>query len=242
MSFSPILVFHISGGTLGLLSGAAAMIFRKGSRRHRVAGNIFVVSMLGMATAAVYLAFMKAQAGNLLGGILTVYLVTTGWLTMKRKEGRTSLFDWGALVVALAVMASYVSFGVKAAHSPRGALDGVPAGMYFFMGTVILLSAIGDVRMLVGRGISGTRRLVRHIWRMSFALFIASGSIFLARPHLFPVILRRTYIIFILGILPLILMIFWVIRVRFSRQYRRSASPYRPQKVGVQYHSQPMAG
>ena len=28
-------------GTLGLLSGAAAMSFRKGSRRHRVAGNVF---------------------------------------------------------------------------------------------------------------------------------------------------------------------------------------------------------
>ena len=32
MSFSPILVFHISSGTLGLLSGAAAMSFRKGSQ------------------------------------------------------------------------------------------------------------------------------------------------------------------------------------------------------------------
>lgn len=36
----PILVFHISAGILGVLSGAVAMSFRKGSRGHRVAGNV----------------------------------------------------------------------------------------------------------------------------------------------------------------------------------------------------------
>lgn len=242
MSFSPVLAFHITGGTVGLLSGAAAMIFRKGSRRHSIAGRVFVVSMLGMATAAVYLAFMKSQIGNFLGGIFTVYLVTTGWLTIKRKEQQTSLFDWGALVVALAIVASYVTFGMQAIRSPKGSLDGVPAAMYFFMGGVILLSATGDVRMLVNHGVSGTKRLVRHIWRMSFALFVASGSIFLARPHLFPAILRKTYVLSLLGVLPLLLMIFWMIRVRTSRRYRRSATPYPVQKVAVAYRSQSMAG
>src|SRR5262249_12845700 len=39
MQFTPVLVFHICVGAMGLLSGATAMSFRKGSRRHRVSGK-----------------------------------------------------------------------------------------------------------------------------------------------------------------------------------------------------------
>jgi len=45
----PILIIHICGGVIGLLSGVAAVSFRKGSPRHRKAGNIFFISMLTMA-------------------------------------------------------------------------------------------------------------------------------------------------------------------------------------------------
>jgi hypothetical protein len=42
MPYSPILLVHISAGTLGLLSGTAAIFFRKGSPRHAWAGRVFV--------------------------------------------------------------------------------------------------------------------------------------------------------------------------------------------------------
>ena len=42
MSISPLLLFHIVTGTLGMLSGFVAIFFRKGSRRHGVAGKVFV--------------------------------------------------------------------------------------------------------------------------------------------------------------------------------------------------------
>jgi hypothetical protein len=48
MSYSPRLIVHICGEALGLLSGTAAMTFRKGSARHVLAGRIFVASMLTM--------------------------------------------------------------------------------------------------------------------------------------------------------------------------------------------------
>ena len=71
MSLSPILVLHILGGIFGLLSGAAAMLFRKGSPRHVLAGRVFVVSMLVMAAGAAYLGVTKHQPGNVGGGIFT---------------------------------------------------------------------------------------------------------------------------------------------------------------------------
>ena len=58
MQLSPVLVLHICGRTLGMLSGAVAVSFRKGSRRHGLAGRVFVTSMLIMSAAGVYMAFM----------------------------------------------------------------------------------------------------------------------------------------------------------------------------------------
>ena len=95
------------------------------------------------------------------------------------------------------------------------------AGMYFFLGSVALLSAAGDVRMLWHGGVSGAQRIARHLWRMCFALFIASSSLFLARPQLFPALLRKTGIVFLLGVLPLILMIFWLVRVLFTNAFAK---------------------
>jgi len=61
MFYSPLLPVHITGGVLGILSGTVAMIYRKGSPRHALAGKVFVASMLVMAATAVYLAVLRHQ-------------------------------------------------------------------------------------------------------------------------------------------------------------------------------------
>jgi uncharacterized membrane protein len=218
VSFSPVLLFHICAGTLGLLSGAVAISFRKGSSRHRVSGNVFVVSMLSLSASGVYMALMKHQPGNVLGGVLTFYLVATAWRIARRRDGQTDGFDWGALLVVLAVEAVTLTFGLEAARSQTELKYGVAAGPYFFLGSVALIAAVGDVRMLVRGGVSGARRIARHLWRMCFGWFIASASIFLARPHLFPAFFRKTGLLYLLTFLPLMLMIFWLIRVLFKER------------------------
>jgi hypothetical protein len=234
MSFSPVLVFHISAGISGLLSGTAAMVFRKGSPRHVLAGKIFVVSMLTMAAFAVDLAITRHQPNNIGGGIATFYLVGTAWLTARRRDGETSRFDWIVLLIPLALGILTWMNGLKVVRSGASSQDGVPVGMTFFMGSVMLLAAAGDVRMLLGGGVSGAKRIARHLWRMCFGLFIASGSFFLGpsnRPlrllssvglgqHL-PAALFSTGLYLFLTVLPLMLLIFWLIRVRFSNAYNR---------------------
>ena len=225
MSLSPVLVLHICAGTLGMLSGFVAIFLRKGSRRHRVAGNVFFISMLGLSESGVYLAFMKHQMNNVFGGVLTFYLVATAWVTARRRDGETSLFDWGALLVAFAVGVVIVTYGFEAAKRPTHSIGGVPAGMFFFLGSVALLSAAGDVRMLVRGGLFGVHGIARHLWRMCFGLFIASGSLFLGQQQVFPALLRKTNVLFIPAILPLILMIFWLVRIRFTNAYKRKSMP-----------------
>ncbi len=222
----PLLVFHIMAGIIGILSGTAAMSFRKGSPRHALAGKVFVISMLTMAASAVYLAFLKHQINNFGGGILTFYLVGTAWLTARRRDGETSIFDWATLLIPLAIGIGGWINGLEALRSTNGSKYGVPAGMHLFMGSVCLLAAAGDVRMLVRGGVFGVQRIVRHLWRMCFGLFIATGSFFLGQgAKVFPSFLLKTNILFVPAIVPLILLIFWLFRVRFTNAYKRMSMP-----------------
>src|ERR1700738_1888050 len=172
---SPLLPLHISAGIVGIASGAAAMSFRKGSPRHALAGKVFVIAMLTLGASAVYLALMKHQLGNVLGGTFTFYLVTTAWVTARRGDGETSIFDWVALLIPLALGMSLWISGLELVHSHTRSKDGVPTGMHFFLGSVMLLAAAGDIRMLVRGGAFGAKRIVRPLWRMSFGFFIATG-------------------------------------------------------------------
>lgn len=216
---SPLLLLHIASGTLGVLSGFVAVFFLKGSRRHGLAGNVFVITMLSLAATGVYLSFARSQVGNVPGGALTFYLVATAWMTARRRDARTNIFDWGALLFSLALAAVSLTWGVQAARS-HAEVYGYPAGPYFFLGSVALLAAMGDVRMLARGGMVGTQRIARHLWRMCFALFIAASSIFLARAQLFPALMQKTGMLYFLSFLPLMLMIFWLIRVRFKSAYQ----------------------
>jgi len=233
-----ILILHVSSGLTGLLAGAVAMSFRKGSRGHTLSGRVFVASMLTMAAAGVFLAVLKLEPGNILGGMFTLYLVATAWVTIKRREqpGKLTAFDWTALFTVLAVVSAEMTFGIEAATSPTHMKYDYPAGPYFFIGSVAMLALVGDVRVFLRRGISGTQRIARHLWRMCFALFIASSSLFLARQRLFPVIMRKSGALVLLSFLPLLLMIFWLLRARFAKSFAgKSTAPLRarPSRVSI---------
>ena len=239
---SPILMVHISGGTMGLVSGAAALSFRKGSRWHVRAGKVFVVSMLAMAAGAIPLAILKHETGNVVGGVFTFYLTLTAWWTARRTDGAMNKLGWAVLLIPVVVGALNWFSGIEKLLSPGPPKDGVPAGMNLFLGSVMLMAAAGDVRVLIGGGIVGTKRVARHLWRMCFGLFIASGSFFLGgsnRPlrllstvglgkYLSPAVFN-TPLYLVLTILPLILLIFWLVRVRFTNAYNgKTIVPGRP--------------
>jgi uncharacterized membrane protein len=228
MTYSPLLILHICAGTVSVLSGAAALFARKGFRLHRKTGNVFFLAMLGLSISGAYMAaFTKPNIGNVIGGVLTLYMVSTGWAAVLRKEGETGLSEIGLLLVGLAEGIGCWILGWEAAHSATGSKDGYPAAIYYVFGSLALYGAAWDVRMLIRGGVFGALRIARHLWRMCFALFIAAASLFLGRPQIFPAIFRETYALYVLSFLPLILMIFWLIRVSFTKQYKRrvTASP-----------------
>jgi uncharacterized membrane protein len=227
MSYSPILILHVTSGSVGLLSGAVALSFRKGSRSHGIAGTVFLVSMLTASAAGAFLGFRNREMDNFFGGVLTFYLVATAWVTARRKDGETGLFDRIALLFGILIAVAAVTYWMEAALSKTGTKAGIPAGSYVLPAVVALIAVTGDGRMLLRGGLHGVQKIARHLWRMCFALFVASASIFLARPQLFPAFLSRTHVLFGLGILPLILMVFWLARVLLTNAFRRTSPSHR---------------
>lgn len=223
MAYSSLLIFHICGAIVGLLSGTAALIFRKGFRYHRAAGNVFFVSMLVMsASGAAIAAFIKPNMGNVFGGVVTFYLVATGWLTVLRKDKETGLPEFGLLLVALAAGAGGLTYGWEAAHSATGLKEGYPPAPYIIFGCLSSLSAASDVRMLIRGGVSGPARIARHLWRMCVAFLIAALSFFLGKQQHFPQAIRGSQILNVPMILILIIMIYWLVRVRVTNSYKKA--------------------
>jgi uncharacterized membrane protein len=218
----PLLILHILAGTVGLLSGTFAIAVRKGSRIHRASGNIFTVAMLTLASSALCLAIMRSQHGNVVGSILTFYMITTAWLAGRRRV--LGKLDVAALLVGIGGAAAIITLGVWTVHHPD---KNAPAAMCFFMAGVLLFAAAGDIRMLARGGVSGRPRITRHLWRMCFGLFIATGSFFLGQQQVFPAFLRGSVFLTVLAVLPFPLMIYWLIRVRFKNAYKLQ-SPARP--------------
>jgi uncharacterized membrane protein len=216
----PLLILHIVAGTVGLLAGTFAMSVRKGGRLHRASGNIFTVAMLTLAASAFGLAIMTSQHGNIIGSIITFYMITTAWLAGRRR--RIGQLDLAALLIGTGGVAAILTLGVWTLHHPD---KNAPAAMCFFMAGVLLLATAGDMRMLARGGIAGRQRITRHLWRMCFGLFIATGSFFLGQQQVFPAFLRGSIFLTILAVLPFPLMIYWLIRVRFNKAYSVRPQP-----------------
>ena len=217
------LTLHIGAGSVGILSGAAALSVRKGERLHRMFGTVFFVSMLVMAVMATCLAVLIQQRGNVAGGIVAFYLVATAWMTVRRKEGTTGPSDRIAFLLALAAGAMFLIWGMQASASPTGRLEGYPAPLYYIVGSFATFAAALDLKVILRGGISGVPRIARHLWRMCTALFFATGSFFIGQQKVMPAFMHGSPILFALGLAPLVVMIFWLIRVRFAKQFRSAA-------------------
>jgi hypothetical protein len=213
-------VAHIGSGGVAILSGAGALAVRKGGRLHRQFGTVFVVAMLTMATAASLLALVAVgrghlgQMGNVFGGAFAFYLVTTGWLTVRRAGGVAGRVEIGGCVAALAIAAVALLWLLPMTLATEGKAQGVPVAAPFILAGVATLLAILDLKVILRGGITGAPRTMRHLWRMCLGLFISSGSFFIGQQRDMPAFMQGSPILLLLGFAPLIAMVFWLFNVR----------------------------
>jgi uncharacterized membrane protein len=227
-----VLPIHIVAGLTAIISGFIAVFALKGAGLHRRTGTIFVYAMLILAFTGATMAFIKHQTGNVIGASIAFYLVTTGLLTVRPRDKTVRSLDVAALLIGTALGIICFKVAIDGVNSPSGTVGGIPPGMIFFFGTAALLGAAGDMRVLLTGPLHGTHRIARHLWRMCFALFVASGSFFLGQAKVFPKPMRIYPLLAIPALLPLVLLIYWLARVLFTKWYRRRAESFRRSPAG----------
>jgi uncharacterized membrane protein len=217
-----LLPIHVTAGLLSIAAGAVALWAVKGSLLHRRAGLVFVVAMMTMGLTGAVLAITKPDRGTALAGVLAFYLTASALLTVRRTVAQSRALLTSLMLLALAIGASEFTLGFAARATANGRIDGYPAFLYFIFGTITLLFALGDARALHLRVLDPTRRLLRHIGRMGFAMWFATMSFFLGQAKVFPEPLRSA---FGLRAIPVVLVIavvvYWLVRTRFARQRPR---------------------
>jgi len=222
-----LLPIHIVAGLIAIASGFVALYTVKGMKRHRKSGTVFVYSMLALAGTGATIAAIKSQPANVMGGLISIYLVTTGVLTLRPRDGKLRLIDAASIAAAVALALLSTRLGFQIANSPTGRLDGVPPAPLFAFAMVAALGGIGDLRVLLARGLQGKHRIARHLWRMCFAMFIASGSFFLGQAKVFPKPIRIIPLLAIPAFLPLLFLIYWLVRVLLTKWYRATELRWR---------------
>jgi uncharacterized membrane protein len=226
MTGAMLLPVHIIGGSIAIIAGFISVFSVKGLKLHRKSGMIFVYAMVVLALTGAVIGTLRHQTPNIIGGSLAFYMVITAFLAVRPRDQWSRWADAGALVVGLAVSAAAIKIGLDALNSPRGTINGVPAGMLLFFGAVATIGALGDIRMMRAGGLEGAKRIARHLWRMCFAFFVANGSFFLGQAKVFPKPIRIMPLLAIPALLPLVLLVYWLVRVRFTKWYRRRAQSF----------------
>lgn len=220
-----LLAIHVAAGALAMVLGFVALFARKGGALHRQSGLLFVCAMVVMGISASILGFRNGPVeGNAMAGLLTVYFVATALLTVRPSSPWTSRLNTTALAIAIGLAVLAAVGGVRAVNSPLVSSGGVPyrtiGVMSFILAGVLLLAAAGDLRAVRFGPLRGGPRLARHLWRMSFALFIAAGS-FLSIRERVATILPEPLTAGPLRALPIGLlfgaMFYWLWRVRRRR-------------------------
>ena len=212
---------HIIGGTLGLLAGYTALFSVKGAVTHRRSGMVFVYAMLAMCAAG---AFMAIRHGvwmevNVPAALLTAYLVITSLTTVRPLASGGRQLTIGLMLVGLTIGLMCLAFGAQAIAN-GGRRNGIPAFPFLMFGVVGTLGAVLDLRLLRVGTLTGAARLTRHLWRITFALFIAAMSFFIGQADVFPKPIRIPALLAMPVLAVLVSLLYWLWRVRVNRSLR----------------------
>ena len=217
---SLLLVFHITVATTGMLSGVGAMAFTKGSQKHRTSGKVFAISMMLMGLSAMYLAALKSIMLSVLGGALMVYLVATAWLAVKPQWQKIPFVGLTTLLFSLLIGFGYFYAGMAAAGSESGlSKDGLPPGVFYFFGSISLIAVACDIKRLFAQNNHFAPHIIQHVWRIGFAMFMATASLFLGQSQVFPAALQTIILLMSPVLSVMLFFVFWLIKVSIWRRF-----------------------
>jgi hypothetical protein len=232
------LLLHIAAGCVALVAGFIALFVRKGKSLHRGSGTVFTIAMTVLGITALAVSNLLDPEHIRVGGVLPVYMAITGLIAMHELTPSIRRITLAMMIVGFVLAALVLTWGVM--HASRGVtvVDGVPTFMVLFTGTIAAGAVIGDAALLRWGPWSVRARLARHLWRMCFALYIASGSFFMGQADVIPAALRNMPVLIAISVLPLLLMFVWLWRVQrgSARVMTRTSTRTRAETQHVSPH------
>jgi len=139
-----MLVLHVAGGTVALLSGLVAMLTKKGSPPHRLAGKIYFGGMTAVFIGAVFTAIGHHKDFLLMVGFFSYYLTVRGYRVLFLKtlnEGtKAKPIDWAISIISAAFIFMLLGWGFWALS--LGAGIGIAALLFGILGSIFLLRDI----------------------------------------------------------------------------------------------------
>ena len=213
---------HILTGTIALISGALSFSVTKGSNLHKKFGLAFVVSMVVMAISGSLLAFLNAEKLNMVAGLVTLYLVVTAYLTVQSYKVNLTIINSAFMTLGFVVGFYAIYTGMTFLISGATSIDGNPIQVIIVFGSISVLAATLDIRAIKKRRLSRKQQLIRHVWRIGTAMFIATASFFLGQSQAIPEPMRNTVtlagpVLLVLGVTA-----FWLFRVSIWGLKRRT--------------------
>ena len=183
-----LLYSHIVGGAVGLVSGVVASASKKGDKLHRASGKVFFYAMfISYLIGALVAPFLEqGQRPNFVAGVLALYLLLSGVHAARKRKFSAGMSEKIGLIVAALITAMGFTFMFMGFNSDSGTVDGSPPQAFVLFIVAGTAATIGEIRVLLKGKLSQAERVVRHLWRMCFSFFIASGSLFFGQPQVFP--------------------------------------------------------
>jgi uncharacterized membrane protein len=219
-----LMAIHIVAGLIALPAGTLAVVARKGGAMHLKAGMCFFAAMLVLGVTAAILEPLREPpgSGSPIGGLIVCYFVATSWTAARRRDGTTGRFEIAACAAIFILFVLMIWGGLTGSTTPAG------PGPVFAIAGVCLIAGLLDLNAILRCKLTSAQRIARHLWRMCFAFFIATGSFFLGQQDALPEAVRGSPALFVLAFAPFGVMAFWLVRVRFSTMIGRLKLKPRP--------------
>jgi hypothetical protein len=155
----------------------------------------------------------------MLMGLFTAYLVVTALTTIRPPSTWSRRLDLVGIPLAGAIGVGQWTLALRALVGVGSRQSAIITAVELVFGSIALLAAGSDLRRLRSSApLFGAKRLARHLWRMTFALWIAAFSFFPRLTRFAPEPFGAVVALPIIGVLGA--MIYWLWRIRYRKSFR----------------------
>lgn len=175
--FKVLLVIHIIGGSIGLITGTINLVRKKGDKLHKNAGLFFLYGMLINGFAGILMTLIHSNLFLFIIGIFSIYMAATGqrYLSLKGllKGEKPKIIDWILSSVMLVFGFGFIIYGALLLLSSNN--FGV---VLLVFGLISISMVYQDFQNYRGRSAIKNFWLLVHIQRM-IGSYIAAATAFL---------------------------------------------------------------